>query len=881
MSLSIGTRLGPYEVLNAIGAGGMGEVYRARDNRLNRDVAIKVLTDRFAGDADRLRRLRREAQLLAALNHAHIATVHGLEEADGIVAIVMELVDGEDLKQRLVRGSIPLDEALTVARQIADALEAAHGLGMVHRDLKPANIKVRRDGTVKVLDFGLAKIAEPTSSSSTGALDDSPTMTSPAAMTAAGMLLGTAAYMSPEQARGKPADTRSDIWAFGCVLFEMLTARSTFPGETVSDTLAAVLQREPRWDLLPADTPDEIRRLLRRCLDKDPKRRLHDIADARIEIDDARNPTRPDRAILPRLPRSPSRQAAIGAAVLLGILAAGTAGWFLRPNPAAPELRFELNTPPTADPSVAISPDGLRVVFVGTSGSQSQLWLRSLDSSSARPLAGTERASTPFWSPDSRSIGFFADGRLRRMDIDGRSVRTLSSESAVPLGGTWNRDDIILFADNPGGPIVRISADGGERSAVTRVGVPQQRGHHSPQFLPDGRHFLFFVSGSPEARGVYIGQLDTPDTKRLFDAVVPATFAAPGHLLFLRENTLYAQRFDPVQGELSGDAFAVQEPVSTRTTLSASASGPIVYRTRAGSSPQRQFVRVDRTGREIDRVVYPDGAALGPALSHDGRRIAVYRFANGNMDIWSYEVNRRVWDRITFDSGDDIYPLWSPDDSSIIFAGARAGFLNLYLKRLGTPPDVEELVLSTSEPKFPMDWSADGRFLLYSSGSPKQGRDIWAFPLQGERQPFEVVRTDFNETQAQFSPDGTWIAYQSDRSGRDEIYLRPFPGPGSDVAVSTEGGSQVRWNANGKELFYVATDDRLVAVPVGFSSDNKTVAPGTPAGLFATNVGSTATLKYRQQYVVARDGQSFVMNSAVDEGSVSPITVILNWKPTR
>jgi Tol biopolymer transport system component len=660
----------------------------------------------------------------------------------------------------------------------------------------------------------------------------------------------------------------------------MLTGQSAFPGETVSDTLAAVLQREPRWDLLSSDTPDEIRRLLRRCLEKDAKRRLHDIADARLEVEDARSRTRDD-AIPPAPPRSPLRRASLWAAALLGLFAAASAGWFLRPAPAAPELRFELNTPPTADASVAISPDGLKVVFVGTSGRQSQLWLRSLDASSARPLAGTERASTPFWSPDSRSIGFFADGLLRRMDIDGRSVRTLSSESAVPIGGTWNRDDIILFADNPGGPIFRISADGGERSTVTRVGVPQQRGHHFPQFLPDGRHFLFFVTGSPEARGVYIGQLDTPDTKRLFDAEVPAAFAAPGHLLFLRENKLFAQRFDPALGELSGDPFAVQEPVPTGTTLSASAGGPIVYRTRPGSSSQRQFVRVDRTGREIERVVYPDGAALGPALSHDGRRVAVYRFANGNMDIWSYEVHRRVWDRITFNSGDDIYPLWSPDDSSIIFAGMRAGRLDLFLKRLGTPPDVEEVVLSTFEGKFPMDWSADGRFLLYSSGSAKQGRDIWALSLQGERKPFEVVRTDFNETQAQFSPDGTWIAYQSDKSGRDEVYLRPFPGPGSDVAVSTEGGSQVRWNGNGKELFYVATDDRLVAVPVDFSPDNKTVAPGKPAGLFATNVGSAATLKYRQQYVVAMDGRSFVMNSAVEEGSASPITVILNWKPDR
>ena len=367
----------------------------------------------------------------------------------------------------------------------------------------------------------------------------------------------------------------------------------------------------------------------------------------------------------------------------------------------------------------------------------------------------------------------------------------------------------------------------------------------------------------------------------MIDAEGPAAFAATGHLLFLRENKLYAQRFDAAQGELIGDALVVGESVPARTALSTSAAGPIAYRTRPGNA-QRQFVRVDRAGRELDKVVYADNAALGPALSQDGRRIAVYRFADGNMDIWTYDVNRRAWDRITFDSGDDIYPLWSPDGSSIIFAGVRnARPLNLYRKRLGTPPGVEEEVLSGSGGTWPLDWSADGRLLLYSSGDPKRGTDIWALPLDGARKPFEVVRTDFNESQAQFSPEGQWIAYQSDKNSRDEIYLRPFPGPGSDVNVSTEGGSQPRWNPNGKELFYVAADDRLMAVPIHFSSDHKTVEPGTPVGLFATNVGSAATFKYRQQYMVSRDGQSFVMNSAVDEGSGSPITVILNWKPDR
>ncbi len=497
MALSAGTRLGPYEILASIGSGGMGEVYRARDSKLNRHVAIKVLTDRFAGDPDRLRRLQREAQVLAALNHPQIATIHGLEESDGICAIVMELVEGEDLARRITRGPIAVGEVLHLAGQIADALEAAHDQGIVHRDLKPANVKIRNDGAVKVLDFGLAKAMIPDAAFGGAAHAESPTLTSPHALTApGGLLMGTAAYMSPEQARGKPVDKRADIWAFGCVVYEMLTGRSPFPGETISDTVAAVLEREPEWDRLPPNTPRAVRRLLRRCLEKDPKRRLHDIADARLEIDEieagvpANEPgTAPQVGVRPRV------FAWAAAVMIVGLLAAGGAGWALHRAPAASEARLEINTAPTTDPSLAISPDGRKVVFVSRSGGQPQLFIRSLDSSSAQPLPGTERGSRPFWSPDNRSIGFFADTKLKRIDIDGSSSRVLVSNCAVPIGGTWNSEGTILYADNPGGPIFRTSAEGATPATVTQVQAPQQRGHYSPRFLPDGRHFLFL---SPE-----------------------------------------------------------------------------------------------------------------------------------------------------------------------------------------------------------------------------------------------------------------------------------------------------------------------------------------------------------------------------------------------
>jgi eukaryotic-like serine/threonine-protein kinase len=878
MSPAIGARLGSYEIRSLLGAGGMGEVFRAYDSKLGREVALKTLPALVALDPDRLARFKREAQVLASLNHPNIAAIYGFEDSGSVQALVLELVPGPTLAERIAEGPIPTDEVLTIAKQICDALEAAHEQGIIHRDLKPANIKVRADGTVKVLDFGLAKALEPATPASGEAIASS-TITSPA-LTRMGVILGTAAYMSPEQATGQAADKRSDIWAFGCLLYEMLSGRFAFRGETVSHTIAAILEREPEWVALPADTPAGIRLLLRRCLDKNPKRRLHDIADARIEIDDDRSGVQQDGRVAGL--RAGWRLAWTSVLALLALMAAAIGGRALRPELAAPEMRLEINTPPTPSSSLAIAPDGLKMVFVARSAGQTQLWLRSLDSSVAHPLPGTERASSPFWSPDSRSVGFFAGTRLKRLSLDGGSGQTLVSDIAVPLGGTWNSDGTILFANSPSGPIFRISAAGGEPTAATWVKAPQQRGHFSPLFLPDGRHFLFFVTGSPEARGVYVGQLDGLNTKRLFNADGAAVYAATGHVLFIREGKLLAQDFDADRLDIRGDPFPIAELATGGTALSASAAGPIAYRTSSANSGQRQLVWVDRSGREMDKEVYRDTANVGPALSHDGRRVAVYRLADGNMDIWTYDRSRRTWERITFHPGDDIWPLWSRDGTSMVFGAVRkTNDVDLYRSLVNGPAGSEELLLSTSQPKFPIDWSADGRFLLYDSLDPKRGFDIWALPLEGDRKPFAVVQTDFDEGLAQFSPDGTWIAYQSDKTGRFEIYLRPFRAPGGDVPASIDGGSQVRWNPNGKELFYIAADGRLMGVSIRFSSDSKTVEPGIPVGLFPTGVDSSAGLRYRQQYVVSPDGQSFVMHSVVGEASTSPITVILNWKPNR
>jgi eukaryotic-like serine/threonine-protein kinase len=870
-----GDTFGSYHVVAQLGAGGMGEVYRARDAKLKRDVAIKVLPETFAHDPERVGRLRREAEVLASLNHSHIAAIYDLVEIGALPFLVLELVEGETLADRIGRGAVPWREATGIATQIAAALEAAHDRGIIHRDLKPANVKITTDGQVKVLDFGLAKVHAGAAAGLQ--VSDASTLL----VTTPGLILGTVAYMSPEQANGAEASRTSDMWAFGCVLYEMLAGRRAFEGATTSEILANVLKTEPDSRRLPADTPDNIRRLLRRCLQKDPRLRLRDMRDARLELDDVEAARRED---VPTVHVASGRKERLAWASALGVVAliAGFLGVrVFRPAPVAPEIRLDITTPWTRSASIAVSPDGSKVVFVGTSDGQSKLWLRSIDSSEARPLAGTERGLAPFWSPNGRSIGFFADGRLKRVDIAGGSPQTLAP-GGVPLGGAWNSDGTILFGNNPGGAILRTSAAGGDFTPATRIGSAEQRGHAFPSFLPDGRHFLFFAIGSPSTRGAYIGQLDDLNTTRLFGSDGPAVYFPTGHLLFVRDQKVWAHAFDPVRRELQGEPFAVVENVGGGTTLSASAGGTIAFRTAPADSGQRQLVWVDRSGRQADKVVYPDTAAIGPSFSPDGRRIAVYKESNGNMDLWSYERAREAWERITFDPGDDIFPLWSPDGASITFGAVRGpqGVVDLYRKLLaGGPQGSEELLVATSDGKFPMDWSRSGRFILYDAVHPKNGSDIWALPLDKDRKPFPIVQTEFAEGQAQFSADEHWIAYQSNKTGRNEIYIRPFPGPGGEVRASIAGGSQPRWNPKGQELFFIGADDRLMAVPIDMPAGSGTVEAGVPRALFATTIGSTVVLAYRQQYLVSADGQSFVLNSYVTEGSASPITVILNWKP--
>jgi eukaryotic-like serine/threonine-protein kinase len=883
MALQPGTRLESYEVVAALGAGGMGEVYRARDCTLNRDVALKILPELFASDPDRLARFTREAQMLAALNHPNIAQIYGVVESPPIAgramtrALVMELVEGEDLAQRLLRGPIPVKEALTIARQVVDALDTAHERGIVHRDLKPANIKVAPDGTVKILDFGLAKKWEPAQDTTSG-LSNTPTALD---ITVSGAILGTPAYMSPEQARGKSADRAADVWAFACLLYEMLTGIKAFRGETATDTLAAIVTAEPGWGALRKDVPPSVQRLLRRCLAKDRRLRLRDAGAVLLELTEAPG----DRTTPPVTPAL-ERWAWIGVTALLASAALGTLMFARRPAAAAPELRVEISTPPTEDElSLALSADGQKIVFAAAAaGGESQLWLRSLDSSAARPLSGTNGATYPFWSPDGRAVAFFADNKIKRIDVAGGPPQTLVSTSPG-RGGAWNTSGVIVFAATDG-PLRRVSEKGGESTPLTRVETPQQLNHRFPQFLPDGQHFLFYVRGAPEVQGIYVASLDGAPMRRLLDADPATPYYTARHLLFIRQGALLAQPFDVDRLELNGSPFPVAEPIAVDPVglgapLSVAAAGSLAFRPTVGGR-RHQLIWFDRKGHEISTVGNPDTATpLHPELSSDGRRVAISRNVNGNVDIWLLETNRGLLNPLTFDAAVDDFPLWSPDGHQIVFTSNRKGAFDLYRKATNGE-DGEELLLSAPSFKSATDWSRDGRFILFRMTSPETGYDLWALPIGGDNKPIPIARTNAEERDGQFSPDGKWIAYQSNESGRFEIYLQAFPGPGTKSRISTNGGAQVRWRQDSRELFYVALDGQLMAVPIRLDSNSQAVEAGAPTALFRTRgFGGAVRGVNRQQYVVSPDGQRFLINALSEESVVAPITLILNWRPGR
>ena len=876
MTFAVGTRLSTYEIVGVLGAGGMGEVYRARDTKLGREVALKVLPEVVAHDTDRLQRFQREAQVLATLNHPNIAAVYGLEESNGISAIVLELVEGETLADRIARGPLPVEDTLEIAHQIAEAIEAAHEKGIVHRDLKPANVKITPEGRVKVLDFGLAKMYG--SGSPQADVTHSPTLT--AAQTIGGVILGTAAYMSPEQARGKTVDRRADIWAFGCVLYEMLTGRQAFTnGETVSDTLAAILTREPEWGALPTNTPARMRALLERCVRKDARRRLQDIGEARIEIEDAQKDPAPAAASRGSV-TSRRREYAWAAMALISILAAVLLGarLFLAPAPDARTVQLQVVAPEGAriDIGEPLSPDGRTIAFIAISeGGQPLIWVRPLDSAAAHALPGTEQAQRLFWSPDSRYLGFFAQGKLKKVAVTGGPPVVICNEAG--RDGAWGSGDVILIGGQPMKPLLRVPAAGGQVVAVTELGA-NEVSHDYPAFLPDGHHFLFMVrTGSADSFRVYVASLDSKERRVLPGIAAGARYSPTGHVLFVRDSTLMAQSFDVGRQELSGEPFPVADGVPGPVApYSVSTNGSLAYLS-GSTATNSELAWFDRNGKQLT-VIGSSGQYASPELSPDGKYVA---FGRGSpFDIWVLDIVKGLTSRLTSDPAFDIFPVWSPDGETIAFASTReGGTQNLYTRTVGAV-EQDKLLLKSEMPKRPSDWTRDGRYLVYTAGpsAPSATGDIWALPLSGgNSQPIRVTETPFSAQNPRVSPDGRWIAYSTAETGESQVYIQSFPNPTARQQVSTTGGIQPSWSRGGRELFYMTPDFTLMAATV--KPAGAAVEISAPTSLFRARPAFAGNPDLVRSYSVSGDGR-FLINVASSDPLGRPITVVLNWAAT-
>jgi len=902
MRLSVGTRLGFYEILSALGVGGMGEVYRARDTRLDRDVAIKIAPHAFVADAERMGRFLREAKVLASLSHPHIAAIYGLEEAEQITAIVMEVVEGEDLAQRLARGRIPLDEALPIARQIAEALEAAHEQGIIHRDLKPANVKLRPDGTVKVLDFGLAKVV--VGGANMPDLPDSQVVT--AVATRAGTILGTAPYMSPEQAKGRSVDRRVDLWAFGAVLYELLTGARAFQGESVAEILSHVLTQTPDWALLPADTPAPIRTLLRRCLEKNPARRLDSAVALRLEIDDTLVSPGGVTAVGGPEPR-PRRVTweAVAALVATSLVVALGAWAVMRNAPPAPALpvRFTITFPP-AQPmeltwrgrDIALSPDGRYLVYQ----SRGRLMLRAFDQLDAVALEGVTGGRTPFFSPDSQWIGFFDGSDLKKVAVTGGRAITLSRELGSPSGGTWGDDGTIVVSSEDGNiGLRRVSADGGEATALTRTAAPHQ-GHGTPSMLPGSRGVLFTIwANAPEDRQLAVLDLKSGEQKTLLRGGIGAEYLDSGHLVYATSGsqgsevsgTLWVVGFDLERLALRGEPLRVSETLHvdmlSAVNYAVSRTGALAY--VPARARTRSFVWVDRTGREtaIDGLSPRPYANFG--LSPDGTRVA-FAIEDGEFDIFVWDFARESLTRLTFGSSYDYLPRWTPDGRRIVFQSNRAGPPNLFSVPSDGSGPVERLTTSNNQ-QWPNSITPDGTALLLCELRPKTGFDILQLPLVATSraagtattvadkrlsEATSLVASSSAEYAANISPDGRYFAYQSAESGgRFAVYVQPYP----DVSkgrwqISTEGGVAPVWARAGGELFYLDDSNTLTAVTVQ-TSGGQFIA-GKPVKVFDTKPSGNF-----YSYDVTADGQRFLItkeSTAGDREHPPEVVVVLNWQ---
>jgi len=881
MALAAGTKLGSYEVVAQIGAGGMGEVYRAHDTKLARDVAIKVLPANFVNDPERLSRFQREARILAALNHTNIATIYGLEQTDGATCLVMELVPGETLAERVKAGPLAIEEALKIAAQIAEALEAAHEKQIVHRDLKPANVKVTPEGKVKVLDFGLAKAFA--GDTSTEDMGNSPTLSMAATMQ--GVILGTAAYMSPEQARGKAVDKRTDIWAFGCVLYELLTGKQAFHGESTTEILASVLREEPDWRALPASTPVKIRELLKRCLQKDSRQRLHDAADARIEIEEAlAAPAMEELASAAKGVRALGRRAFLLSlcTLLLGVAVTGLAVWNLKPAPTLPPqpiTRIVMTLPPgrvlagfESGPAVALSPDGTHLAYVARQGDTQRLYLRAMDSLlEAQPIPDTDGASFPFFSPDSQWLGFYSSGALKKISVGGGTAVTIDN-ATVPVGASWGSRGMIAFAPTAASALQQVPDAGGTPQPLTRF----EKGDNSqrwPEFLPGAKAVLFSVGASAANWAnaqVALQTVGMGDRRNLIQGGTQPHYAVSGHLVYAQGGTLMAVPFDPKRLQITGASVPVVEGVTQSISTGAaqytiSNTGSLVYVPGGVQGAERSLVWVDRSGAE-QPFAAPQHSYESPRISPDGQRIAV----TFDDQIWQYDLSRETLTRLTFAGNVNNRPVWTPDGKRIAFFSTKDGPLNLFWQLADGSGGLEKLATSDLL-DVPLSFSPDAQLLAFHEVNPMTGTDILLLRLS-DRKVLPFLRTPFNESDPRFSPDGRWIAYESDESGRSEIYVQPYPGPGGKSQVSRDGGTEPVWNRNGRELFY-RSGNKMMAVEI---TTQPNIALGNPRVLFERQyVLATVPIS---NYDVSPDGRRFLMVKGDEQSTTATqINVVLNW----
>jgi serine/threonine protein kinase len=885
MTLTSGTKLGPYEILSAIGAGGMGEVYKARDTRLNRTVAIKVLPSHFSDNAEMKARFDREAQTIAGLNHPHICVLHDVGHQDGTDYLVMEYLEGQTLAQRLEKGALPLDEALKIAIAIADALDKAHRQGVVHRDLKPSNVMLTKSGA-KLLDFGLAKLKQETQQSPT--LSALPTN---ADVTAKGTILGTLQYMAPEQLEGGEADARTDIFAFSAMLYEMVTGKKAFEGRSQASLISAIMSSDPPpMPSLQPMTPSQLDRVVKKCLAKEPDKRWQAASDLAVQLQWIAEGESQTSASAPvRLSKLWYAMTALF--ILTTLVLAAVVLLNYRPRESA-VTRFQIAPPDKttfdSGDTISISPDGRKIAFSARDETgKTMLWVRGLDTITARPLQGTEGAQLPFWSPDSRSIGFFTPGKLKRIDVEGGLPLTICDTRQRPRGGTWNRDGVIVFApDDPSTELLRVSAAGGEPVPVTKPEGPQMFARYPLSFLPDGEHFLFSrygQSGGGSDQATFVGSLKSLQARHLLYTDSPgAVYVPPGYLLFVRQGTLLAQPFVPAKLEFRGEPSPIAEQVGSgfAPAFSVSENGTLAYRAAGFRGLQNQLVWVDRRGKAVESVGVP-ALYQGLAISPDGESIAVHRHDGNGGDIWIVETPGGKISRLTFDaSQENSQPIWSSDGSRIIFGSHRNGKWGIYQK-LSNGTGTEELLFESDLIKTPMSWSTAANTVLVTMDDPKNnGTDVWALPLTGDRKPFSVLQTAFNESHPQISPDGKWFAYQSNETGRSEIYVQSFPPGRGKWQISNNGGVFPRWRRDGKELFYMDRQilGKVVAVEVrstGSKFEFSAPRPLFDSGFFYSPSTHTGTVN---PYDVSSDGQRFLIpRSGVNDPANVPITVILNW----